>query len=97
VVMAVTNSRPKADKLCDADSRDGGAKPNMRAERLRGELLKLSIRVWKRTVPRYMKKRVPSDGQRWTTFLRNHVVWLVTSCRRSTCSSARSSSCSFSI
>jgi Integrase core domain len=48
--MAVTNSRPKADKLCDADSRDGGAKPKVSAERLRGELLKLSIRVWKRTV-----------------------------------------------
>jgi len=22
-----------------------------------------------------MKKRVPGDGQRWTTFLRNHVTW----------------------
>src|SRR5882762_2993312 len=31
------------------------------------------------------------------TFLRNHVNWLVTSCRPSTCSSARFSSCSFSI
>src|SRR5439155_16502232 len=29
------------------------------AERLRGELLKLGIRVSKRTVQRYMKKRVP--------------------------------------
>src|SRR5882724_5550233 len=45
------------------------------AERLRGELLKLGIRVSKRTVQRYMKKRVPGDGQRWATFLRNHVTW----------------------
>src|SRR5882724_2375928 len=45
------------------------------AERLRGELLKLGIRVSKRTVQRYMKKRVPSDGHRWSTFLRNHVTW----------------------
>ena len=30
----------------------------------------------KRTVQRYMKKRVPGgDGQRWSTFLRNHVTW----------------------
>src|SRR5258707_7625105 len=45
------------------------------AERLRGELLKLGIRVSKRTVHRYMRKRVPGDGQRWATFLRNHVTW----------------------
>jgi len=49
--------------------------PRWGAERLRGELLKLGIRVSKRTVQRYMKKRVPGDGQRWTTFLRNHVTW----------------------
>src|SRR3989442_7312381 len=47
--------------------------PRWGAERLRGELLKLGIRVSKRTVQRYMKKRVPGDGQRWTTFLRNLV------------------------
>src|SRR5712664_2719283 len=29
VAMAVTNSRPKAHKLCDADSRDGGTKPKV--------------------------------------------------------------------
>src|ERR1700687_998651 len=45
------------------------------AERLRGELLKLGIRVSKRTVQRYMKKRIPGDGHRWSTFLRNHVTW----------------------
>jgi len=33
--------------------------PRWGAERLRGELLKLGIRVSKRTVQRYMKKRVP--------------------------------------
>ncbi len=49
--------------------------PSWGAERLRGELLKLGIRVAKRTVQRYMKKRVPGDGQRWSTFLRNHVTW----------------------
>src|SRR5260221_2751035 len=49
--------------------------PRWGAERLRGELLKLGIRVSKRTVQRYMKKRVPGDGQRWATFLRNHVTW----------------------
>jgi hypothetical protein len=46
------------------------------AERIRGELLKLGIRVCKRTVQRYMTTiRRPGDGQRWATFLRNHVTW----------------------
>lgn len=46
------------------------------AERIRGELLKLAIRVSKRTVQRYMVgKRRPGDGQRWATFLKNHVTW----------------------
>jgi hypothetical protein len=50
--------------------------PRWGAERIRGELLKLGIRVSKRTVQRYMKSsRRPGDGQRWTTFLRNHVTW----------------------
>src|SRR5882672_2821253 len=39
--------------------------PRWGAERLRGELLKLGIRLSKRTVQRYMKKRVTGDGQRW--------------------------------
>jgi len=42
----------EAHKLCDADSRDGGTKPKGGAERLRGELLKLGIRVSKRTLQR---------------------------------------------
>jgi hypothetical protein len=40
------------------------------------ELLKLGIRVSKRTVQRYMRRgRRPGDGQRWATFLRNHTTW----------------------
>jgi putative transposase len=46
------------------------------AERIRGELLKLGIRVAKRTIQRHIRAvRPPSDGQRWRTFLRNHTVW----------------------
>jgi transposase InsO family protein len=46
------------------------------AERIRGELLKLGIRVSKRTVQRYMPStRRPCNGQRWATFIRNHVTW----------------------
>jgi putative transposase len=48
------------------------------SERIRGELLKLGIRVAKRTVQRYMRGARPSarhGGQRWSTFLRNHTVW----------------------
>lgn len=44
------------------------------AERIRGELLKLDIRVAKRTIQKHMRRvrgpRPPS--QRWSTFLRNH-------------------------
>ena len=50
--------------------------PRWGAGRLRGELLKLGIRVCKRTVQRYMRRARPrGDGQRWATFLRNHVAW----------------------
>jgi len=49
------------------------------AERIRGELLKLDIRVSKRTIQKYMKHVRPkrANGQTWKTFLRNHVaeVW----------------------
>lgn len=39
--------------------------------------LKLGLRVSKRTVQRYMSAptRPRGDGQRWATFLRNHVTW----------------------
>src|SRR5438094_4158907 len=50
--------------------------PRWGAERLRGELLKLGIRVCKRTVQRYMRRARPrGDGQCWSTFLRNHIAW----------------------
>ncbi len=45
------------------------------AERIRGELRKLGIRVSKRTIQECLR-RVPRSrprGQRWATFLRNHV------------------------
>ena len=49
------------------------------AERIRGELLKLHIRVSKRTIQKYMKQVRPkrARGQTWKTFLRNHTaeVW----------------------
>ena len=44
------------------------------AERIRGELLKLGIRVCKRTIQKYMRgaRTKPPRGQKWSTFLRNH-------------------------
>jgi hypothetical protein len=49
------------------------------AERIRGELLKLDIRVSKRTIQKDMKHVRPKHvhGQTWKTFLRNHAaeVW----------------------
>lgn len=46
------------------------------AERIRGELLKLDIRVSKRTIQRrILAVRPPGDGQDWKTFLANHTVW----------------------
>jgi transposase InsO family protein len=54
------------------------ANPRWGAERIRGELLKLGIHVSKRTVQRYMRarpRRAPGDGQKWSTFIANHVTW----------------------
>jgi len=49
------------------------------AERIRGELLKLGVRVGKRTVQRHMRGVRPTRprGQTWATFLHNHAdaVW----------------------
>ncbi len=44
------------------------------AERIRGELLKLGIRVAKSTIQRYLREARPPRcaGQPWATFLRNH-------------------------
>jgi len=49
------------------------------AERMRGELLKLGIRVCKRTIQKHMRHvRSPQpNGQKWATFLHNHAeqIW----------------------
>jgi transposase InsO family protein len=49
------------------------------AERIRGGLLKVGIKVAKRTVQRYMRQARPTrpHGQTWATFLRNHAtdIW----------------------
>jgi putative transposase len=48
------------------------------AERIRGELLKLGIKVSKRTIQKYMlKERQNRSGQTWSTFLKNHCrdIW----------------------
>ncbi len=49
------------------------------AERIRGELLKVGIKVAKRTVQRYMRQaRAPRPrGQTWATFIQNHAndIW----------------------
>jgi putative transposase len=49
------------------------------AERIRGELLKLGIRVCKRTIQKYMRtvRSHQPRGQRWATFLRTHAaqIW----------------------
>ena len=49
------------------------------AERIRGEVLKLGIRVCKRTIQKYMRHvRSPHPrGQKWATFLHNHAaqIW----------------------
>jgi hypothetical protein len=44
------------------------------AERIRGELLKLGLRVCTRTIQKYMRnvRTKPPRGQKWSTFLRNH-------------------------
>jgi hypothetical protein len=47
------------------------------AERIRGELLKLGIKVSKRTIQRYMSKSRQASNQTWATFIKNHVrdIW----------------------
>ena len=49
------------------------------AERIRGEFLKLGVRVCKRTIQKYMRhvRSQQPRGQKWTTFLRNHAgeIW----------------------
>jgi putative transposase len=49
------------------------------AERIRGELLKLSIRISKRTIQKYLKQKPRShpSGQTWSTFVHTHAadIW----------------------
>jgi putative transposase len=49
------------------------------AERIRGELLKLGLRVCKRTIQKYMRnvRRNQPRGQKWSTFLHTHAkeIW----------------------
>lgn len=49
------------------------------AERIRGELLKLGLRVCKRTIQKYMRplRRARPRGQNWSTFLHTHAehIW----------------------
>jgi hypothetical protein len=50
------------------------------AERIGGELLKLGIKVSKRTIQKYMRgiRNRGGDGQSWATFLKNHAerMWV---------------------
>src|SRR3954454_22295037 len=48
------------------------------AERIQGELLKLGIKLSKRTIQKYMRQARPNQysGQTWSTFLHNHTqIW----------------------
>jgi putative transposase len=47
------------------------------AERIRGELLKLGVRVSKRTIQKYVPKVRRASSQTWATFLKNHAsgIW----------------------
>jgi len=47
------------------------------AERIRGELLKLGIRVSKRTIQSYIPKKGKASCQTWATFIKNHAgdIW----------------------
>lgn len=49
------------------------------AERIRGELLKLGIRICKRTIQKYIRnvRTLQPRGQKWATFLHNHAgeIW----------------------
>lgn len=72
--------RPKVAAETIALIRDMAADNTLRgAERIRGELLKLDVRVAKWTVQKYMRDARPPRraGQPWATFLRNHAsdVW----------------------
>ena len=61
------------------DQGDGEKNRLWGAERIRGELLKLGLRVCKRTIQKYMRtvRTHQPGGQTWATFLRTHAaqIW----------------------
>jgi len=69
-----TQPSPLAPATIALIKRMAGDNPLWGAERIRGELLKLDIRVSKRTIQKYMRAapRARPRGQAWATFLRNH-------------------------
>jgi transposase InsO family protein len=69
---------PIARDIIDLIQRMGRENRFWGSERVRGELLKLGIRVAKRTIQKYLRDSRPPGprpGQSWATFLRNHTVW----------------------
>src|SRR5262245_30624058 len=53
------------------------ANPTWGAPRVHGELKKLGFKISERTVSRLMPKKTGKPSQTWMTFLRNHVVQMV--------------------
>ncbi len=74
------NRQPKiSQETIDLIKEMAANNPLWGAERLRGELMKLNIKVAKRTIQRYMRqaRHTHPSNQNWTTFLKNHSkdVW----------------------
>ncbi len=70
-----TTSAPRLPRATIDLIRQMGRENRLRgADRIRGELLKLDIRVSKRTIQRYLRQARPPrpGGQSWSTFLHNH-------------------------
>jgi putative transposase len=77
-VLAATFAAPRSAPHVQRESHspNGGKQSALGRRAHRGELLKLGIRVAKRTVQKYVRRPKPrGDGQRWSTFLHNHVTW----------------------
>jgi hypothetical protein len=62
------------------------------SERIRGELLKLGVKINKRTIQKYMLQKQEKTSQTWKTFLKNHAsqIWacdftVVTTCSFNPC------------
>jgi putative transposase len=69
------NCQPKiAQETIDLIKEMAAKNPLWGVERIRGELLKLNIKVAKRTIQKYMRQAQPSrpSNQNWHTFLKNH-------------------------